>query len=422
VINADAKPIGSSILQLTVDYGSGLEKDENGNKHTVRAYTREVKEFSESLVKKCGEAYTVTDISESDILNHLNDLVTRGLSVPSRARALSAIRTWFDCLARAGLLQRNVAKHVPTPKGPLHVPDILDVKSTNAMVDAAGTLDVPWPARDRAIVESIYDFGISNHELTGMDLVDIHWEEMEIVVRGRGGKQRLVPMCDAAAKALRAYLDERSKMLGIVDQTPALFLNMQLRGLRKHGNEARLTTRSVGRIVKRIAVLSKLSDFVDMHPRTLLWSFGAHMLDSGAPLKVVQGLMGTVSESTADKLKRLAPSRLQNVMDRTHPRGTPKPAVEKVELLPTVASAPKVESARKVEPRPKSVGHVNGPPQPNRRQHRVSLACRGIQQMLRMTTYSVGPWVNSRGARLGQVAKLWIGMGNYHEANASASF
>src|SRR5208283_278039 len=115
-----------------------------------------------------------------------------------------------------------------------------------------------------------------NAELTGLNLDDIHWANEAILVRGKGQKQRYVPLGDAAAEALRAYLAERSARLAAADvekqrETPALFVNLQLRGLEK-GGQARLTTRSVGRIVKRIAILRGLS--ADVHPHTLRHAFG----------------------------------------------------------------------------------------------------------------------------------------------------
>jgi integrase/recombinase XerC len=158
---------------------------------------------------------------------------------------------------------------------------------------------------------------------------DIHWANEAILVRGKGQKQRYVPLGDAAAQAIRAYLAERSARLAAIGgkggarpvvgpQTPALFVNLQLRGLSKPGGQARLTTRSVGRIVKRIAILRGLS--ADVHPHTLRHAFGTHLLEEGADLRSIQELLGHERLSTTQRYTQLTTTQLEHVYDKTHPR------------------------------------------------------------------------------------------------------
>jgi integrase/recombinase XerC len=180
-----------------------------------------------------------------------------------------------------------------------------------------------WPARDAAILEMLYGCGIRNAELTGLNLNDIYWTNEAVLVRGKGQKQRYVPLGDAAAQALRAYLAERSALLAAAGKakgfkTPALFVNLHLRGLSKPGGEARLTTRSVGRIVKRIAVQRGLS--ADVHPHTLRHAFGTHLLEEGADLRAIQELLGHERLSTTQRYTQLTTAQLTQVYDRTHPR------------------------------------------------------------------------------------------------------
>jgi len=132
-----------------------------------------------------------------------------------------------------------------------------------------------------------------------------------------------VPLGDAAAEALRDYMNERTAKLSAAGQigkelTAALFLNLQLRGLSKPGGDARLTTRSVGRIVKRIAVQRGLS--ADVHPHTLRHAFGTHLLEEGADLRAIQELLGHERLSTTQRYTQLTTSQLTQVYDRTHPR------------------------------------------------------------------------------------------------------
>jgi integrase/recombinase XerC len=261
-------------------------------------------------------------IEHTHIRTYLGTLYARGLSKASAARALAAVRSWFKWLARAGYVEQNAASLVSTPRLPKHLPRVPSIEQMNRTVDSVEPDAASWPARDRAILEVLYGCGIRNAELVGLNLEDIHWANEAILVRGKGQKQRYVPLGDAAAQALRAYLAERSARLAAASngkraETPALFVNLQLRGLGKSG-QARLTTRSVGRIVKRIAVLRGLS--ADVHPHTLRHAFGTHLLEEGADLRAIQELLGHERLSTTQRYTQLTNTQLAQVYDRTHPR------------------------------------------------------------------------------------------------------
>jgi integrase/recombinase XerC len=206
---------------------------------------------------------------------------------------------------------------------PKHLPRVPSIEQMNRVVDSVGEDAATWPARDKAILEMLYGCGIRNAELTGLNLDDVHWANEAVLVRGKGQKQRYVPLGDAAAQALRSYIGERSARLTAGGNakgraTPALFINLQLRGLGKAGGQARLTTRSVGRIVKRIAVLRGLS--ADVHPHTLRHAFGTHLLEEGADLRAIQELLGHERLSTTQRYTQLTTAQLTQVYDRTHPR------------------------------------------------------------------------------------------------------
>jgi integrase/recombinase XerC len=262
-------------------------------------------------------------IEHTDIRAYLGVLFDRGLSRASAARALAAIRSWFKWLARNGHIERNAASLVSTPRLPKHLPRVPSIEQMNRVVDSVGEDAASWPTRDRAILELLYGCGIRNAELTGLNLEDIQWVNEVILVRGKGQKQRYVPLGDAAAEAVRAYLGEREARLTAASDnrkmaTPALFVNLQLRGLGKPGGQARLTTRSVGRIVKRIAILRGLS--ADVHPHTLRHAFGTHLLEEGADLRAIQELLGHERLSTTQRYTQLTTAQLTEVYDRTHPR------------------------------------------------------------------------------------------------------
>jgi len=326
-----APPSVATIAALVEDYLRVLANERGASAHTLRAYQRELRGFAAFLAERNGSgdnaAVSVDRIEHTQIRAYLARLYDRGLSKASAARALAAIRSWFKWLARAGYVEQNAASLVATPRLPKHLPRVPSIEQMNRTVDSVDEGAASWPARDRAILEVLYGCGIRNAELTGLNLNDIHWANEAILVRGKGQKQRLVPLGDAAAQAIRAYLAERAARLAALDEgngaaTPALFVNLQLRGLGKAGGkagaQARLTTRSVGRIVKRIAVQRGLS--ADVHPHTLRHAFGTHLLEEGADLRAIQELLGHERLSTTQRYTQLTTAQLTVVYDKTHPR------------------------------------------------------------------------------------------------------
>ena len=314
-----APAAGGTLSVLVLEYLRVLSGERGASAHTLRAYERELLGFAAFLIERLGEAADPAKVEHTDIRAYLGTLYDRGLSKASAARALAAVRSWFKWLARTGHVEQNVAALVATPRLPKHLPRVPSIEQMNRVVDTVGDDAATWPARDRAILELLYGCGMRNAELTALNLEDIHWANEAILVRGKGQKQRFVPLGDAAAQALRAYLAERSARLAAADRTtPALFINLYLRGLAKAGGEARLTTRSVGRIVKRVAILRGLPS--DVHPHTLRHAFGTHLLEEGADLRAIQELLGHERLSTTQRYTQLTTAQLTQVYDRTHPR------------------------------------------------------------------------------------------------------
>jgi integrase/recombinase XerC len=308
---------------LVDEYLRMIANERGSSEHTLRAYRRELMNFAVHMGQQHPNLGRVDEIEHLHIRSYLGALMQRGLSKASTARALAAIRSWFKWLARSGYVEQNVASLVATPKLPKHLPRVPSIEQMNRVVDSVDDDAASWPAREKAILELLYGCGIRNAELTGLNLNDIHWGNEAILVRGKGHKQRLVPLGDAAALALRAYLAERSTRLTAkfgpkAPSTPALFVSLQLRGLGKPGGEGRLTTRSVGRIVKRVAILRGLS--ADVHPHTLRHAFGTHLLEEGADLRAIQELLGHERLSTTQRYTQLTTAQLEAVYDKTHPR------------------------------------------------------------------------------------------------------
>jgi integrase/recombinase XerC len=333
---------GPAVMALVDEFLSMLAHERVSSPHTLRAYDRELRAFAAFLNKYHGDNVRMRDVEHQAIRVYLAGLYTRGLSKASVARALAAIRSWFKWLARHGHVEQNAAALVATPKLPKHLPRVPTIEEMNRVIDsvektsvknadkksggpkrAKGATTTPWPERDRVIFELLYGCGIRNAELVGLNLADLHWANEAVLVRGKGRKERYAPLGDAAAKAIRAYLPTREARLAkAAKQSSALLLGVNLRESREGGGQAgtvgRLTTRSVGRIVKRLAFENGLP--AEVHPHTLRHAFGTHMLEEGADLRAIQELMGHERLSTTQRYTQLTVGQVAAVYDRTHPR------------------------------------------------------------------------------------------------------
>jgi integrase/recombinase XerC len=320
----------SPLRLLADDYLAVLANERGSSPHTLRAYQRELHGFVDYITNAHGRETLPAAIDHIQIRTWMGSLYDRGLSKASAARALAAVRSWFRWLARFNHVNQNAASLVATPRLPKHLPRVPSIEQMNNVIDsidpaahrktaaAEGEASVTWPTRDAVIFELLYGCGIRNAELTGLNLTDIEWANEVILVRGKGQKQRYVPLGDTAAHALRAYLVEREAHLTAAKRdTEALLLNLYLRG------SGRLSTRSVARIVKRIAVLRGLSS--DVHPHTLRHAFGTHLLEEGADLRSIQELLGHERLSTTQRYTQLTTGQLTVVYDQTHPRAKKHP-------------------------------------------------------------------------------------------------
>jgi integrase/recombinase XerC len=314
-----------SFAELSSRYVAVLESERGASEHTVRAYTREVQGFAAWLVELLGEGGDIRSVEHTHVRAYLGVLYERGLTKASAARALAAIRSWFRWMAKEGIVEQNPATLVATPKLPKHLPRVPSAEEVNRVLDSIENGERPkdteddytgWPERDRVIWELLYGCGIRNSELVGINLRDIHWANDAILVRGKGRKERYVPLGDAAAEAIRTYLPHREAKLrngkAVMIADGPLLINQTARG------NARLTTRSVGRIVKAIAIQRGLP--ADVHPHTLRHAFGTHMLEEGADLRAIQELLGHERLSTTQRYTQLTVGQVQQVYDETHPR------------------------------------------------------------------------------------------------------
>ncbi|HEY8998515.1 MAG TPA: tyrosine-type recombinase/integrase [Edaphobacter sp.] len=318
----------SEIAELAERFLSVLANERGASEHTVRAYAREVRSFAGYLEETLGKGTPIKAVEHQSIRAYLGLLYERGLTKASAARALAAVRSWFKWLAKEGLVEQNPAQLVSTPKLPKHLPRVPSVEEVNRVLNSLEggpekreakdeAEAVAWPERDRVIFELLYGCGIRNSELVGLDVSNVRWADDAILVRGKGRKERLVPLGDEAAIALREYLPVREAKLMAAGKGAKVHDGPLLTNLRMRG-DCRLTTRSVGRIVKAIALSRGLA--ADVHPHTLRHAFGTHMLEEGADLRAIQEMLGHERLSTTQRYTQLTVSQIQRVYDETHPR------------------------------------------------------------------------------------------------------
>ena len=280
-------------------------RERNVSPHTIKAYSGDLELFAAYVGPR-----KFDQIDHVTVRGFLSSLYEKGLGKTSIARALAAVRSLYRWLAQEGIVEQNPAALVSTPKLPKKLPRVPTVEEMNSVLDGKMPEIASFPERDRLMLELLYGCGIRNSELVGINVDDIRLSAEAILIRGKGKKERYVPFGDGVKSALANYLPARQVVLSeFRKNTPALLINQ--RG-------GRLTTRSVGRIIKKIAVAKGLS--ADVHPHTLRHAFGTHMLEEGADLRAIQEMLGHERLSTTQRYTQLSMKHLISVYDQTHPR------------------------------------------------------------------------------------------------------
>ena len=296
------------LISAIAQYLAAL-RQKNASPNTVLAYRKDLGKLA-----AYAEQASIDDLKSIDhiwIRGFLAHLYETGLSKTSVARALAALRSLYRWLGREGRVKHNPAALVATPRLPKKLPRVPTIEEVNALFQRkAESEEAKFPERDALILELLYGCGIRNSELVGINLEDVRHSAGVILVRGKGRKERLTPFGEGVSFALKKYMPLRHELLSrLKKSSPALLVNH--RG-------GRLTTRSVGRIVKRMAVAGGLS--ADVHPHTLRHAFGTHMLEEGADLRAIQELLGHERLSTTQRYTQLSVKHVMQVYDQTHPR------------------------------------------------------------------------------------------------------
>ena len=288
-------------------YLAELER-RGASRHTLRNYASDLEQFA-TYFEPPGETAPAVEQLDLPLLREwLGSLYDGGLTTVSVRRKLAALRALFKFLRQEGALDGNVAARLRTPKTKQRLPDVMSAEKTNNLLDAveAGeTVEKPSRERDIAFLELLYGCGIRVGELVSIDLDHLDLRAGWLRVRGKGNKEREVPVGGRAVAAVERYLETRSAK----PEERALFLNS--RG-------GRLGDRQVRRLVKLYALL--LTGDSTVHPHSFRHAYATHLLADGADLRAIQALLGHARLSTTQKYTQVSLKDLQAVYDRAHPK------------------------------------------------------------------------------------------------------
>jgi integrase/recombinase XerC len=325
-----------SLRQAIREFLEHLQFNRNASEHTVRAYDSDLEQFVTAVASAQNRprpSLVPGDFSPDSVRLYLGVLFRQGVSRASAGRKLAAVRTFGRWLRREGLLDSDPAALAASPKRDQKIPAHLSVEEMNRLLETPDR-STPLGRRDQAILELFYASGLRLSELVGLDLDDLNLSSRVVRVLGKGRKERLVPLNQSAADAIRAYLKDRELILaGELMATPdgddvgprrvrssrvqrkrarpehPLFLNY--RG-------ERLGARSVHRLVKKYVAIC--SARFGISPHALRHSFATHLLERGADLRGIQEMLGHARLSTTQRYTHVNAGQLIDVYRQAHPR------------------------------------------------------------------------------------------------------
>ncbi len=300
-----------------------LDVERGASRETIRAYQSDLRQFVTFLNMDMREA--VPDplrIDAALIRRFLVWLSGRKDKKSSQARKLATLRCLFRFLHQRGLVPDNPVVRVRTPRQGHHLPHVMTKDEAERLMESPGSADGASVARDQAILETLYSTGARVGELVGMNWDDLNLDDGMVRLRGKGRKERLVPVGRVAVEAIRDYLAVTPCRSGRsdVERAPAaatLPVPPVDGPVFQNNRAGRLSARSVERLVRRYAARLESGAVT---PHTLRHSYATHLLDEGADLRVIQEMLGHASLSTTQQYTHLATDRLMAVYDQAHPR------------------------------------------------------------------------------------------------------
>jgi len=298
------------------DFEIYMEVVRNLSPHTRRNYLADLKQFKKFLEENnisTGEDGEVAFIGVDHVVIRafLGSLYRSKIKKVTISRKVAALRAFFKYLQRIGKIKNNPAEMVQAPQADKYLPTFLPVDEMFSLLNVKFKPDAPG-LRDRAVIELLYSSGVRVSELTGLNIDDIDFTQCRMLVRGKGRKERIVPVGNPALTAVKNYLERR------VELTKKKVEDYVKRPLFINRVGTRLTPRSVGRIVDKYVYMSGINRKIG--PHTLRHTFATHLMDAGADLRIIQELLGHESLSTTQKYTSVSISRLVEVYDQAHPK------------------------------------------------------------------------------------------------------
>lgn len=298
-----AEPVGEDAAAIAA-FADHLRYARGLSPHTVEAYRRDLSGLAEFLWRGSS---ALLSAGYPQLRRWLAHLGTRRYARSTISRKASAARAFFRWAARSGLVAEDPAALLTAPAPGIRLPVVLKAGEADVLVEAPG--DDPIGLRDRAILELLYGSGLRVAELCGLDVADAQIPSQRVRVMGKGSKERLVPMSDPAARALRAYLASGDGGDAAILTDGALFRNRRRK---------RMTPRDVRAMLERRRAIALPGRSVS--PHTLRHSFATHLLEGGAEIRAVQELLGHSSLATTQRYTHVSKGRLFDSYKRSHPR------------------------------------------------------------------------------------------------------
>ena len=295
-----------------------LDVERGASRETIRSYTSDLRQFVAFLKTVTDALPEPSGIDASLVRRFLVWLAERKDKKASQARKLATLRSLFKFLHRRGEVPSNPVANVRSPRLGQRLPRVLTKDEAERMLESPDADEGTVTARDQAILETLYSTGARVSELVGVNWSDLSLDEGMVRLKGKGKKERLVPIGRVAIEAIRDYL-AAAPVRAVQDAAPASTLTVKSADdpVFRNNRGGRLSARSVERIVRRYADRLQVGTVT---PHTFRHSYATHLLDEGADLRVIQEMLGHASLATTQKYTHLATDRLMEVYDQAHPR------------------------------------------------------------------------------------------------------
>lgn len=297
----------TDIKRVLRDFNAYLSLERGFSNNTITGYTYDVTKLLSYMILM---SKTLPEITAEDLQAFAADLYDLGIGPRTRCRVISGVKTFFKYLLTEGYIETNPSLMLETPKVGIHLPDVLSVEEIDAMVEAIDP-DSATAVRNHAIIETLYGCGLRVSELVNLEISGVYLEEEYVVVRGKGNKQRMVPLSAEAASRIKDYLSQRRHVSPKRGDENILFLNS--RG-------GKLSRVMIFYIVKDLAALAGIKKTIS--PHTLRHSFATHLLEGGANLRAIQQMLGHENISTTSVYLHLDNTHLREEILMHHPRNT----------------------------------------------------------------------------------------------------